>query len=305
MEQKSGKTPVATSTEAKGGNGLKAAIGVLAILFLGTAIYTASLYSEKKDTEAKLTEEKTMVLTELDDMVSKYDIAINDNNIANKDLEDARTRISSLIDSVKTMKADVSSLRWYRKELSKLKKERDILFEENDSLRFANNVLTVSRDSTIVELQQQTQYNDSLLVQNSELAMVVEKGAALKASRLTATGIRVRSSGKTVDTDKAGRTDKFKVCFTVPANSIATAGDKEMMVQVIDPKNNTMGENKSLQFDNDVVLNYSVASKFYFDNKNLDVCEFITAPEDVAKGRYVVNVFDGARLISTTSFTLQ
>lgn len=304
MEQKSGKTPANTGSESGSGNGLKAIIGVLAILFLGTAIYTGSLYSEKKDTEAKLTEEKKMVLGELDDMVAKYDIAINDNNIANKDLEDARGRISTLIDSVKTMKADVSSLRWYRRELSKLKKERDILFAENDSLRFVNNVLTVERDSTIVQLQEQTQYNDSLLIQNSELAMVVEKGASLKASRLTANGIKVRSSGKTVDTDKVSRTDKIKVCYTVPTNSIAEAGDRELMVQVIDPNNITLGENQTLQFENDVVVNYSIASKFYFDNKSLDVCEFITAPEDPAKGRYVVNVFDGARLMSTTSFTL-
>ncbi|NER16668.1 chromosome partitioning protein ParA [Spongiivirga citrea] len=306
MEQKTGKTPVkATNTESGNNNGLKAIIGVLGILFLGAAIWGFTLFNEKKEVEATLTEEKQMVITELDDMVAKYDIAINDNNIVNKDLEDARTRISTLIDSVKTMKADVASLRWYRRELSKLKKERDQLFAENDSLRVMTNVLTATVDSTRTRLQEQTQYNDSLLVQNSELAMVVEKGASLKAARLTGTGIKVRSSGKTRDMERASGVDKIKVCFTVPENNIAQAGDRQLYVQVIDPKNNTLGENAQVSFENDLTLNYSLISKFYYDNKNLDVCEFVSGGEDFAKGRYVVNVFDGSKLLTTSSFSLK
>jgi len=306
MEQKTGKTPVkANNNESGNNNGLKAVIGVLGILFIGAAIWGFTLFNEKKEVQATLTEEKQMVITELDDMVAKYDIAINDNNIVNKDLEDARTRISSLIDSVKTMKADVASLRWYRRELSKLKKERDQLFAENDSLRVMTNVLTATVDSTRTRLQEQTQYNDSLLVQNSELAMVVEKGASLKAARLTASGIKVKSSGKTRVMERASGVDKIKVCFTVPENNIAEAGDRSLYVQVIDPKNNTLGENAQVSFENDLTLNYSLVSKFYYDNKNLDVCEFVSGGEDFAKGRYVVNVFDGSKLLTTSSFSLK
>ncbi len=306
MEQKTGKTPVkSTAKESGNNNGLKAIIGVLGILFLGAAIWGFTLFNEKKEVQATLTEEKQMVITELDDMVAKYDIAINDNNIVNKDLEDARTRISTLIDSVKTMKADVASLRWYRRELSKLKKERDQLFAENDSLRVMTNVLTATVDSTRTRLQEQTQYNDSLLVQNSELAMVVEKGASLKAARLTGTGIKVRSSGKTRDMERASGVDKIKVCFTVPENNIAEAGDRQLYVQVIDPKNNTLGENAQVAFENDLTLNYSLISKFYYDNKNLDVCEFVSGGEKFEKGRYVVNVFDGSKLLTTSSFSLK
>ncbi|MFP2994706.1 chromosome partitioning protein ParA [Spongiivirga sp. MCCC 1A20706] len=306
MEQKTGKTPVKSNASDSGNNnGLKAIIGVLGILFIGAAIWGYTLFSEKKQVEATLTEEKQMVIQELDDMVAKYDIAINDNNIVNKDLEDARTRISTLIDSVKTMKADVASLRWYRRELSKLKKERDQLFAENDSLRVMTNVLTAEVDSTRTRLQEQTQYNDSLLVQNSELAMVVEKGASLKAARLTANGIKVRNSGKTRVMERASGVDKIKVCFTVPENTIAQAGDRELYVQVIDPKNNTLGENAQVSFENDLTLNYSLISKFYYDNKNLDVCEFVSGGEEFAKGRYVVNVFDGSKLLTTSSFSLK
>ena len=75
---------------------------------------------------------------------------------------------------------------------------------------------------------------------------------------------------------------------------------------MIDPKSNVLGLNQQIQFE-EKVLNYSMVSKFNYENMNLDVCEFITASEDqnFEKGRYVVNVFNEGNLVSTSQFTLK
>ena len=54
-------------------------------------------------------------------------------------------------------------------------------------------------------------------------------------------GVIERSSGKQIPTERARRSDKIKVCFTVAKNKLTEAGDKELYVQVIDPKNNVLG----------------------------------------------------------------
>ena len=55
------------------------------------------------------------------------------------------------------------------------------------------------------------------------------------------------------------------------------------------------------------MLNYSLISKFNYEARNLDICEFIEArgADKFEKGRYVVNVFDQKTLVSTTEFVLK
>ena len=48
--------------------GLKVAIGILVVLFLGTGFYTSKLYNEKKENEATLTKEKQQVMADLNTM---------------------------------------------------------------------------------------------------------------------------------------------------------------------------------------------------------------------------------------------
>ena len=84
------------------------------------------------------------------------------------------------------------------------------------------------------------------------------------------------------------------------------AGDKELYVQVIDPKNNVLGANGQVQFD-DEVLNYSIISRFNYENRNLDICEYISASDEskFEEGRYRVNVFNDNELISASEFVLK
>nr|MAB47615.1 chromosome partitioning protein ParA [Flavobacteriaceae bacterium] len=151
-----------------------------------------------------------------------------------------------------------------------------------------------------------TVFTDSLLVQNTELANVVEDAAALQTVGLKGMGVIERRSGRQIPTERAGRSDKIKICFTVAKNTLTEAGDKELYVQVIDPKNNVLGSNEQVQFE-DQVLNYSLISRFNYENRNLNICEYIAQSEDsdFEKGRYQVNVFNDKELISTSEFTLK
>jgi regulator of replication initiation timing len=286
------------------GTGLKIAIGILIALFLGTGFYTSKLYNEKKENEAVLIKEKQQVMAELTDMAKKYDIAIKDNEIANDDLVDARERIQGLIDSLKISQNSVNNLWRYKTKYLDLQKEMDILLTENDKLKIENTLLASTLDSTQVQLAERTMFTDSLLVQNTELANVVENAAVLQAVSLKGFGVIERSSGKLIPTERASRSDKIRICYTVAKNTLVGAGDKELYVQVLDPKDNVLGANEQIQFG-DQVLNYSLISKFNYENRNLNICEFVAPNEDFEKGRYIVNVFNKKELISTTEFTLK
>ena len=286
------------------GTGLKIGIGILLVLFLGTAFYTSKLYNEKKENEATLIKEKQQVMNDLSTMAKQYDIAIGENEVANQDLVEARNRIQGLMDSLKISQNSVNSLWSYKKKYLALQEEMDVLLTENDRLKIENSLLATSLDSTNVKLAERTVFTDSLLVQNTELANVVENAAVLQTVNVKSFGVIERTSGKQIPTERARRSDKIKICYTVAKNTLVGAGDKELYVQVIDPKNNVLGANEQIQLGHEV-LNYSLVSKFNYENKSIDICEFVSPNGEFSEGNYTVNVFNEKELVSTTKFNLQ
>ena len=294
-------------TETKNNNGLKVIAGLLGVVLLATIIYTVSLYQDKKKTTMALTQEKDLVVEDLNSLKSEYDKAILESNATNEELVSARDRIAKYIDSVKTMKSDIASLSRYRRQVGVLKEEREQLLRQVDSLTKSNTFIAMQRDSTFVELEKQTVFNDSLVVQNTQLADAVERGSALNLSSFTVDAVRERNNGKLVSTSRAKSTDKFKICFTVANNVIAQAGDREFFLEVLDPQGNVLGESYSKTNDSGASVTYSKGTNFYYENKNLDVCDYINKPAgDFQKGNYMVNVYDdGLKLLGTSKFTLK
>jgi regulator of replication initiation timing len=290
----------------KTSTGLKIGLGILLVLFLGTAFVASKLYTDNKETEKTLVTEKQQVMNDLNNMAKQYDQAIAESEVKNQDLIAARERIQGLMDSLKVSQTSVNSLWRYKKKFLALQEEMDILMEENGRLKVENEYLATSLDSTQVQLAERTVFTDSLLVQNTELANVVEDAAALQTVGLIGMGVLERRSGKQVPMERARRSDKIKVCFTVAKNNLAEAGDKELYVQVIDPKNNVLGSNDQIQFDGQV-LNYSLISRFNYENRNLNICEYVAPPSDskFEKGRYKINVFNDKEIISSSEFTLR
>lgn len=294
-------------TETKNNNGLKVIAGLLGVVLLATIIYTVSLYQDKKKTTMALTQEKDLVVEDLNSLKSEYDKAILESNATNEELVSARDRIAKYIDSVKTMKSDIASLSRYRRQVGVLKEEREQLLRQVDSLTKSNTFIAMQRDSTFVELEKQTVFNDSLVVQNTQLADAVERGSALNLSSFTVDAVRERNNGKLVSTSRAKSTDKFKICFTVADNVIAEAGDRQFLVEVLDPQGNVLGGGMSKSSEDGASVSYSKETDFYYENNDLDVCDFINKPSgDFQKGNYMVNVYDDKlKLLGTSKFTLK
>lgn len=294
-------------SETKNNNGLKVITGLLGVILLGVIVYTVSLYQDKQKTTLALTQEKDLVVEDLSSLKSEYDKAILESNATNEELVSARDNIAKYLDSVKTMKTDIASLSRYRRQVSDLKKQRERLLKQVDSLTTSNSFLAMQRDSTFVQLEKQTVFNDSLVVQNTQLADAVEKGSALNLAKMSIDAVKERGSGKLVSTTRAGKTDRLKVCFTVADNVIAQAGDREFYIEVLDPQGNVLGESFSKSNDSGASITYSKGTNFYYENKNLDICDFISKPSsEFQKGMHMVNVYDNQlKLLATNKFELK
>ncbi|MBZ0327637.1 MAG: hypothetical protein K8F54_08550 [Altibacter sp.] len=283
----------------------KILIGVLSALLIALAVYTVTLYNDSKNTVTGLEKQKTEIQNELEELITNYDEIIQDNQLKDKDLLAARERIESLLDSVKGMEANIGLIERYKAEVGRLKIERKMLFKRADSLIAANEMLALERDSTNVVLSNTIKVVDSVSQKNVAMAETIKKGSVVNAIDLRGEAVIIRNSGKVVDTKRSSRADKVRACFTLTPNPIAEKGDRTLLIQVINPKNNLLGSKATLQLE-DKTLNYSTSTKVFYENEELDVCVLVDAKEeDLIEGRYTINVFDGGKQVATTTMELK
>lgn len=292
----------------KSNSSLKAIVVVLALLLAGSLAYIFKMTTDANTLQTELTtekDEKSKVLNDLEILKATYDKAIEEKTALSDDLVAEREKVINLIADLKKSKGDVASMAKYRDQYNKLQSNMKVLIAENEELKKQNQKLTTERDSTVLVLGEAKKFNDTLVVQNENLAKTVEKGSKLVVMNLRTQAIKVRSSGKQIETEKARRADQLKVCFALAANSIAKSGNKTYYVQIIDSKNNVLGEKKTENFG-DMSLTYSFTTTVAYNNEAVDVCEFLDGKgTDFEKGTYFVNIFDKGELVSKTSFSLK
>jgi len=285
---------------------LKVIIAVLTILLVGSLVYIYKITSDAKQVQTELTKtvsEKDLVMKDLQDLKTTYDAAIAENTSMSEELIKERDKVVKLMEDLKKSKGDVALLSKYKAQYVKLESNMKALMAENEGLKKQNTVLTTQRDSTIVVLGESKKYNEVLVGQNEDLSKTVEKGSKLSVLNMKTAAYKIKSSGKQVETDKAGRADVLRISFTIAENQIAKSGDKEYYVQVIDSKNNVLGDKQTETFG-EKSLTYSFIANVKYENKTVNVSEDLPG-KDFAKGTYFVNVFDKNELVSKTSFTLK
>ncbi len=296
-----------TKTTSNSNTNLKAIIIVLALLLAGSLAYIFTLKTDVTTTQTSLTTEKTekdKLMQELQTLKATYDAALAENTTMSADLVSERDKVVALMSDLQKSRGNASSLKKYKEQFLALDLRMKELSLENESLKRQNGKLTVQRDSTGVVLSQARNQNQELSGQNEELARTVEKGAKLNVMNVKAVAYKVKKSGKQTLTEKAGSADILKISFTIAANPIAKAGEKEYYVQIIDATNAILGDKKQTTFEDGKTLEYSFITTVKYDNQAVDVSQDI-AGSKFAKGTYFVNIFDKGEMVSTSNVTLK
>lgn len=292
-------------TEKRNNTALKVLTGILAVALLALGIYTVKFYNEEKENKAILEKEKSVIEDELNDLIIKYDEAIEENEVLDQNLVDARGRIERLLDSVRDYEATYALNTRMQREIANLKVERERLFRIVDSLSARNQEMASTIDSTTLALEERTRLSDSLQNTNRDLSNKVDRASELKITGLSGQGVIVRNSGKLVENDRTRRVDQIRTCFTITANDLAGPGERNMYVQVYNPENELVGDEIVVEHDGGPMV-YSAASKVYYENNELDVCLLANTNEErLVAGDYKVYVYAEDVLLGTGSFNLR
>lgn len=286
-------------------SGLKAAVVVLAILLLSSIAYIYKTTTDNTETVRNLTVDKDTIETDLKAKIAEYDALIAEDNALKADFQVQKEEMQVLLANLEKAKGDANAMAKYKNEYFRLKREMENLVAENQLLKQQNVKLTSNLDSTNVVLTSIRVEKDTLEAQKASLSKTVEKASKLSVVNLNVTAVKEKSSGKQTETDKASRANKLNISFIIAENEVAKSGDRTYYVQIIDAKNNILGEKETIPMGGDLTLTYSFATTVTFQNKTVKVNESITG-KDFQAGSYFVNVFNAnGENVSKTSFSLR
>jgi len=284
----------------------KTIVIILGVLLLGAIGYTVYNNSEHKKLTDAIEEEKTEIEGNLDNMIVKYEEAIGQNTSMSNELSIERDRIIALRDSIKGLKAtNYSLIRRYRNQIAKLEETNRRLFFMTDSLTGANQLLTMDLDSANVKISRQLAKVDTLSLQNLQLSEKVAIGSTLKVGSAKVLAMRERSSGKLVETSRSRNTDAFRINFTIDKNEITEQGERQVYIQIVDSKGNTIASKGELTF-NDMQINYSDQTIVNYLNEPVDIISLVEVDRDsISKGLYNVNIYIENKFVGATRITLK
>ncbi|MGB1308684.1 MAG: hypothetical protein ACPG6B_07225 [Oceanihabitans sp.] len=291
---------------------IKYALAVVTLLLISYGGY--SLFSTNPLDYKEIQSQKELVLIELQEMSEAYNNAIILSNEKDENLENAKIKIDNLIDSLKITESSIKELFQLKERQLELKSEMKNLVRENKELTQDNKILVHSLIKRKEQLTKSTELSSTLKKENDELEeekealnKTISEAKYLTLLDLTIAGVKERSSGKELITNKARRVNKFKVCYSIAKNELVNEGDKTMQVQILDNNNVVISNSENPLKIQDSNISYSFNTSFSYKNENLKVCDYFVFNKDteLEKGTYTINIYDRKVLVTTTTLTLK
>ena len=297
--------------ETSRNTGYKIIITVLCVIIL---VLTWLLFSQKKITTAVTNEKelKTKFLQEeLNGLMSEHDsIKVEYSQLADK-LSQKDSLISSQAKELRGLIASQADYKRIKKKLDYLRNITQGYVHQIDSLYTVNKELKEENKVISNKYFKSKQDNEVLQKDKQQLTEKVNIASLLKATGISAVALKATSGTKEKTTDKASRTDRLKICFTILENQVAAGGLRTVYIRIARPDKKiiTQGNEDIYSFDfNGQKLQYTLKKDINYENKAQNVCVFWEKKDkaqEAMKGTYEVMIYADNNLIGSTQFALR
>ena len=196
-----------------------------------------------------------------------------------------------------------------RKRIAALQKIAQGYVHQLDSLYTVNRELTAENEKIRQDFKNEQNRTQSLIKDKEQLSEKINQAAVIRAYDVTSTTYKVKGGNKEVPTDKASRTDRVRVCFTIGENPLVQPGKKIIYVRIVRPDNVVVIKSKYDTFTfNGQTVPFSLRQDIDYNGKSVDVCVLWTKRNEdqpAMKGKYTVTVFTEEQEIGSGSFELK
>jgi|TARA_B110000263_G_scaffold173221_1_gene151120 hypothetical protein len=232
--------------------------------------YQKKNMEQQMDLKIKFIEEKNILRDELDDLIDEHDELLDEYGDLNNQLYQKDSLIQQQIVEIRNLIRNKNDLNKARVKINNLKRISQNYIKDIDSLFYVTERLSLEKDSVIKVNKNINWKNYKLNKTNIQLSEKVNKGSTLKIKEISVEPFRYRSTGKEVSTRSAEKTQTLRACFYISANLIADAGEKEILIQYIDPKNKILSGSDTIINEQQII--FSAKADVQYSNQQSFVC---------------------------------
>ncbi|MCF8332894.1 MAG: hypothetical protein K9I47_02005, partial [Bacteroidales bacterium] len=241
---------------------------VSGILYMNTSSEVKKLKEDKQQQRVYFKQELDSLMTEHNEVKSEYSKLTDSLQKKDSVIKENAKQIDQLLDT-----------KWkYQKVQKKLSKLREIAqgyLTQIDSLYRVNKELKEENKEIKTKFRKEQQMTQELTREKEELNKKVNKAAQLNVHNIDATGIKITWFNNEKETDKARRTDKFNICFTVGENELTEKGEKTLYFRVATPSGKIMTPTKSSAYTfeyDEQKMQYTIKYDFDYDGESFRKC---------------------------------
>lgn len=258
------------------------------IIFFLSLLIVVLLYKSYKDNKTahelqnSLQEENYITQTQLTEMIEKYDSALLKLNKVS--IEEGTLTLNSINGgtSKETVALSFKDVVSVNQQIAAIKDSIALLKKKLRNLEKLNPVAT----------------KEKVVVNNLEK---ISASSKLVISNLQARGVKVIKDNATNAQKK--EIEQIRVCFSFEGTKFVDYGEKELFIQIVNPKNEIISKEQLIFEQNNTVLRYSKKIDFIYNKQITDVCNYVDLEKNkIYKGRYVVNLYSGINKIGSTIF---
>jgi hypothetical protein len=277
----------------------------LLILFIWTYRQRTQLTSLIQEKEL----EKTDLQKELDSVIIEH----NRTKQAYGALSDSLKAKDSVIQANAIEIRNLLGTKWEYQKVSKKLARLQLIAQgyvrQMDSLYTVNQELHAENEKIRQDYRNEQTKSQSLVKDKVELTARVNNAAILKAYDVTATALKLKGGDKESSTDKASRTDRVKVCFTIGENPLVKPGKKNLYICISRPDKIVVTKTKYDVFTfNGQSLPYSIREDISYEGKSMNLCVKWNKKDNdkpAMKGTYTVTVYTDDKEIGSGTFQLK
>ncbi|MES2863068.1 MAG: hypothetical protein V4666_03035 [Bacteroidota bacterium] len=262
-------------------NSYKFIILALSVFILIVLFKSYKDNKSSRELQESLKQESLLTQNQLSEIIEKYDSV----SMIYNDYDDSFSGINSKVNEIKNIKkeGDYKNLSELNIQIKTIKDSINLL---QDRLKEIEKIKSLIKPEEI----------KSKIVQKN-----ISSDSKFEVTNLQVKGVKFLTESNS--TSKAKAIEQIRVCFTVDKNEAITNGEKELFVQVINPKNDIVSVEGLVFEKNNVILKYSKLAKFDYKQQITDVCSYVDLVKSKTfKGRYIVNLYSGTTKISSTIF---
>ena len=280
--------------------------GLVFLIFISLLFFQQKKMEQQMELKVQFIEQKNMLRDELDDLIDEHDDLLDEYGELNEQLHEKDSVIQHQIAEIRNLIRTKSDLNEAKKKIAALKDISKRYLANIDSLLVLNEVLTIQKDSVIKANKNINWKNYKLNKQNEKLAEKVNRGSVLEILDIDIETLRYRSTGREVSTRFAKKMQKIRICFTIAANQISDAEEKEVFMQLVASDGSVITGSEEVKVEiNDEELMCTTSATFSYKNVESNSCFEWERVQQLASDAYLVNLIIEGRIAGQKELKLR